>query len=239
MNNLGRLVALFLAVTLAGCSGLSSQPQPDMTETPTAAASAPLPTSTASAAKVTFDTCAVDKMYIPELPLKKDERNRWNIIALTPEQDKAGDIPLPPRDSSLNDPSPPATLVSGYTVSYHTAGPKADDMVVIIGHSSPWRVLPFNSLMNQGKEGDEAPRVRKGEHIYLHTICSGKWWLEYVVNTTLTAGKPGFTSDPRIFGKTKKPGRLVLITCLQPEEGHSTQVVVVIGQLGKVVRFPG
>ena len=209
---------------------------PTMTESPAPASSAP--TVSPPTQKVSFATCRVNGMYIPDLPLKKDERRKWDIISLTPQQDATGDIPLPPRESSLTDSNPPAALVSGYTVKFHTAGPKSDDMVVVIGHSSPWRVLPFNSLMNQGKEGAEAPRVKVGQRIYLHTACSGKWWLEYIVGKTLTAGKPAFTSDPRIFGKSKKPGRLALITCLQPKEGHSTQVVAIIGQLKGVVELP-
>lgn len=234
-------VAILVGIICVGV-GLFWKPAPQdvadpaMTETPTPAASAPVVPPTQ---KVTFPTCEVDGMYIPDLPLKKDERRKWDIIPLTPQQDLTGDIPLPPHDSSLSDPNPPAALVSGYTVKYHTAGPEADDMVAVIGHSSPWRVLPFNSLMNQGKEGEEAPRMKVGQRVYLHTTCSGKWWLEYVVGKTLTAGKPEFTSDPRIVGKKKQPGRLALITCLQPEEGHSTQVVAIMGRLKGVVKFPG
>lgn len=209
---------------------------PGMTEAPTPVASAPTVPPTE---KVSLKSCDVDGMYIPGLPLKKGERRKWDIITLNPQQDAIGDIPLPPRDSSLSDPNPPAALVSGYTLKYHVAGSNPDDMVVVVGHSSPWRVLPFNSLMNQGKEGEEAPRVKVEQRIYLHTTCSGKWWLEYEVDTTFTAGKPEFTDDPRIIGKAKRPGWLALITCLQPEKGHSTQVVAIMGRLKGVVKFPG
>lgn len=208
---------------------------PGMTEAPTPVASAPTVPPTE---KVSLKSCDVDGMYIPGLPLKKGERRKWDIITLNPQQDAIGDIPLPPRDSSLSDPNPPAALVSGYTLKYHLAGSNPDDMVVVVGHSSPWRVLPFNSLMNQGKEGEEAPRVKVGQRIYLHTTCSGEWWLDYGVDETLTAGKPAFTSDPRIFGTTKMPGRVAVITCLQPKEGPSHEVVAIIGQYQGLVKFP-
>ncbi len=229
-------LALIIGSSLWPSSPAQETVNPTMTEPATPPASVPTPTQTKGG--VTFATCDVDKMSIPDLPLKKGERNKWDIIPLTPQQDATGNIPLPPADSSLSDPHPPAALVSGYTVKYHQAGPKADDMVAIIGHSSPWRVLPFNSLMNQGKQGGEAPRVKVGQRVYLHTTCSGKWWLEYEVGDAFTAGKPAFASDPRIFGTEKMPGWLALITCLQPKEGHSTQVVAITGQLKGVVSLP-
>lgn len=229
------LIATGLFVTPAQQSTL---PDATMTEAPSVEPSVPVPSSTPTE-QVSFGTCEVDGMYIPDLPLKKGERNKWDIISLTPKQDREGDIPLPPHESSLKDPNPPPSLVSGYTIKYHTAGPQADDMVAIIGHSSPWRVLPFNSLMNQGKEGKQAPRVKAGQHIYLHTTCSGKWWLDGVVDDTFTAGKPEFTSDPRIFGTTKMPGWIAVITCLQPKVGSSHEVVAIVGHLVDVVRFPG
>lgn len=234
-------VAVLAGSLLVGI-GLFWKPAPQEISNPTIMTQSPAPAPSAPTAspvqKVSFATCKVDGMYIPDLPLKKDERRKWDIISLNPQQDATGDIPLPPRDSSLSDPNPPAALVSGYTVTYHTAGPKADDMVAIIGHSSPWRVLPFNSLMNQGKEGEEAPRVKVGQRIYLHTTCSGEWWLDYEVDETLTASKPAFTSDPRIFGTTKMPGRVAVITCLQPKEGPSHEVVAIIGQYQGLVKFP-
>lgn len=234
------VLAVSLCLMAVGVIGYLRQPSSaplDISVEP--APSATVVTSVPAKAKeVTFATCEVDKMRIPELvPLNKGEHNRWKIITLTPKQDAAGDIPLPPRGSSTWD-NPPKELTSGYTMTYHKAGPKAKDMVVVIGHSSRWNPLAFNSLINQGKKGKQAARVQAGWHIYLHTKCSGKWWLEYRVAETFTSGKPGFTTDPRIFGTTKMPGRLALITCLQPAEGPSTQVVATIAEYQGVVHKP-
>lgn len=243
-----KLVAVVcFCLVVMGAIGYLHQPSSaplDMSGEPTP--SAVVATPAPAKAKVSFATCEVDKMRIPELvPLNKGERNRWKIITLTKEQDAEGDIPLPPPGSSTWD-NPPKELTSGYTMKYHTAGPKAKDMVVVIGHSSRWNPLAFNSLINQGKEGKRAARVKVGWRIYLHTTCSGKWWLDYVVTRTVTSGKPGFTTDPRIFCLTdertsctaKVPGRLALITCLQPAEGRSTQVVATIGEYKGVVHKP-
>lgn len=234
------VVYCFLFISTFGDSSKQLATEPTMTEQPAVTASAPTftPTASASASASTFATCPVDGMRILDLPLKPGERNTWKITTLTPQQDEQGDIPLPPKDSTLSDPSPPESLTNGYTMKYHVAGPSAEDMVMVVGHSSPWRVLPFNSLMNQGKDGSEAPRLRAGQHVYLHTTCSGDVWLDYLVTETFTDGKPGhvaagepeFTSDPRIYGTQAMPGRLAVVTCLQPKDGSSTHVVVTIGQ---------
>lgn len=242
------VLAVSLCLMAVGVIGYLRQPSSapldiSVQPTPSATVVTPVP---AKAKEVTFATCEVDKMRIPQLPLRKGERNHWKIITLTKEQDAAGDIPLPPRGSSTWD-NPPKELTSGYTMRYHTAGPKAKDMVVVIGHSSRWNPLAFNSLINQGKEGKQAARVQVGWRIYLHTTCSGKWWLDYAVTRTFTSGKPGYTTDRRIFCLTddkrsscaaKVPGRLALITCLQPAEGPSTQVVATIAEYQGVVHKP-
>lgn len=168
-------------------------------------------------------TCQVAELYIPELAPQEGEFNRWNVRQSRPEWQ--GDTPLPPRDARPGDPDPEGAFTDAFTLQWHDAGPRAADQVLIISHSSAWRKLPFNSLMVQGKKGIDASRLQHGAQIFLRTECSGTYWLQYQVYDVFTSDKPGFKHDPRVVGRDAMPGDLVLLTCLQPNEGPSTEVV--------------
>jgi hypothetical protein len=180
----------------------------------------------------------VTELYIPSLRPEAGEYNRWNIRPSKPEWN--GDTPLPPRGAEPGDPDPEGAFTDAFTLEWHEAGPDATDQVLIISHSSGWRKLPFNSLMVQGAKGAAASRLKSGALIYLRTACSGDYWLEYAVRPDgiFTSGKPGFQTDLRVVGDGPQPGDLVLLTCLQPDEGKSTEVVAVRGHYtGNIVKF--
>lgn len=119
----------------------------------------------------------------------------------------------------------PPTLDSAYWVGEYGAPSRtADNTAYLVGHSASRGAAVFDPLFDQAAQ---VPRVSAGDEVVV-TTAEGR--LRYRVQATARYPKGELARTDDVWAKV--PGRLVLITCFQRDDGRpSTDNLVVTALL--------
>ncbi|EFK55592.1 hypothetical protein KBP53_09920 [Corynebacterium genitalium ATCC 33030] len=117
---------------------------------------------------------------------------------------------------------------------YSLPGTNADDIVVIAGHAAAGVPAVFDALYDVRADRHT---VAPGDALYLRTEESGDKWLKYQATDLHSPEKEGLSQAAEIWGDAPMPGRLLTISCVQPNNPfqQSTRNAVVGWQLQEVV----
>ena len=135
-----------------------------------------------------------------------------------PSVDLAVDVvPVTPAGDALD----PPTLTEAYWIqTYGTPGTDADNTVYLAGHSFDRGQAAFNPLFDKDAQ---VPVVQPGAEIVV-TTAAGR--LTYAVESTQRYPKGGLPDVDEVWRIV--PGRLVLITCFQRNDGGASRDNLVV-----------
>ncbi len=126
-------------------------------------------------------------------------------------------LPIAPEGGELD----PPTLGEAYWIeSYGTPGTAADNTVYLAGHSFNSGSAAFNPLFDKD---DQVALVVAGDEV---VVTTGTGRLTYTVESTERVPKDELSGVEEVWKIV--PGRLVLITCFQRNDGGASQDNLVV-----------
>lgn len=90
-----------------------------------------------------------------------------------------------------------------------------EDVAVMAGHAGSYTPGIFDDVYDAA---NDTFAVKEGDELRVRTEASGGKWLVYRATDFHTPSKTDLAADDGVWGSEPTPGRLLLLTCLQPAD---------------------
>ena len=201
-------IALVVAVVLAGVAVLALRDD----ERPEAVDRAPSQTTGSPTASA---SAAASASASPS-PSASASRPAGTTVAVPAVGVRAKVLPINPDNGALD----PPTLNDAYIIAPYGKPGSKDNTVYIAGHSWDEGKAVFNALFDRRAQTTE---VTKGDEVLVTTPEAD---YVYVVQRTKRYPRRSLSGAEEVWRKV--PGRLLLITCFQPDDGGEAQDNLVV-----------